>query len=92
MMDWGLGFIPDSKQYGDTVPYAYGPLSSPRAFGHGGYRSVTAFADPEHGLAVAIAFNGLPSDEAHEERTWAVCAGVYEDLGLGPAQPGKTLL
>lgn len=82
VMDWGLGFIPDSKQYGDTVPYAYGPHCSPRTFGHSGYRSITAFADPEHGLAVAVGFNGLPSDEAHEARTRAVCAGIYLDLGL----------
>ncbi len=92
VMDWGLGFIPDSKQYGDQVPYAYGPHCSPRTFGHSGYRSITAFADPEHGLAVAVGFNGLPSDEAHEARTRAVCAGVYRDLGLGPALHADALL
>lgn len=82
VMDWGLGFIPDSKQYGDDVPYAYGGLCSRRTFGHSGYRSSTAFADPEHGLAVALAFNGLPADAAHESRIRAVVEGVYEDLGL----------
>ena len=36
-MDWGLGLILDSNQYGvDTVPYGYGRYSSARSFGHGG--------------------------------------------------------
>lgn len=82
VMDWGLGFIPDSKQYGETVPYAYGRLCSPRTFGHSGYRSSTAFADPEHGLVVALAFNGLPSDSDHAARVRAVVEGIYEDLEL----------
>ena len=82
VMDWGLGFIPDSKQYGDAVPYAYGRHASRHTFGHSGYRSSTAFADPKHNLALAIAFNGLPSDETHEVRMRAVVEAVYEDLGL----------
>jgi CubicO group peptidase (beta-lactamase class C family) len=82
VMDWCLGFIPDSKQYGDTVPYAYGRLCSPRTFGHSGYRSSAAFADPEHGLVVALAFNGLPSDPEHAARIRSVVEGVYEDLGI----------
>ncbi len=86
VMDWGLGFIPDSKQYGEDVPYAYGRLCSPRAFGHSGYRSSTGFADPRHGLAVALAFNGLPSDADHEERMRAALEGIYEDLGLVAAR------
>lgn len=82
VMDWGLGFIPDSKQYGEGVPYPYGRLCSPRTFGHSGYRSSTGFVDPRHGLAVALAFNGLPSDADHEARMRAVLEGLYEDLGL----------
>ena len=84
-MDWGLGLIPDSKQYGDDVPYAYGRLCSRRTFGHSGYRSSTAFADPEHGLAVALAFNGLPADADHEARIRAVVEGIYGDSGAGDA-------
>ncbi len=90
VLDWGLGFICNSNRYGpDTVPYGYGPHASRRAFGHSGYRSVVAFADPEHRLAVALAFNGTPSNEAHEARIRAVLAGLYEDLGLA-APPSES--
>ncbi len=83
VLDWSLGFIPNSNQYGpDTVPYAYGHHASRRAVGHSGYRSSVAFADPEHGLAVAIVFNGTPSDEDNERRVRAVLDALYEDLGL----------
>lgn len=82
-MDWGLGFIPNSAHYGpETVPYAYGHHASMRAFGHSGYRSSVAFADPEQGLAVAIAFNGTPSNERHELRIRSVLDALYRDLGL----------
>lgn len=81
VLDWGLGFICNSNRYGpDTVPYGYGPHASRRAFGHSGYRSVVAFADPEHRLAVALAFNGTPSNEAHETRVRGVLGTLYEDL------------
>jgi hypothetical protein len=43
------------------------------------------FADPERGLAVAVAFNGTPSNERHEVRVRRVLDGVYEDLGLAHA-------
>jgi CubicO group peptidase (beta-lactamase class C family) len=83
VIDWGLGFIINSSQYGAaTVPYGYGNRASPRTFGHSGYRSSTGFADPEQGLAVALAFNGTPSNEAHEQRIRAVLDAVYDDLGL----------
>jgi CubicO group peptidase (beta-lactamase class C family) len=83
-LDWGLGFILDSKRHGvETVPYGYGRLSSPRTFGHSGYRSSTAFADPEAGLAVALVMNGTPAEAAHERRIRAVLDALYEDLGFG---------
>jgi CubicO group peptidase (beta-lactamase class C family) len=82
VLDWGLGFIVNSAQYGADVPYGYGDHASPRTFGHSGYRSSAAFADPEQGLAVALAFNGTPADEAHERRIRAVLDALYEDLGL----------
>jgi CubicO group peptidase (beta-lactamase class C family) len=83
VLDWGLGFIVNSRQYGaETVPYGYGNHASPRTFGHSGYRSSTAFADPEHGLAVALAFNGTPGADAHERRIRAVLDALYQDLGL----------
>lgn len=84
VLDWGLGFIINSARYGaETVPYGYGHRASPRTFGHSGYRSSVSFGDPESGLAVALAFNGTPSNEAHERRVRAVLDAVYEDLGAG---------
>ncbi|MEM7048439.1 MAG: serine hydrolase domain-containing protein [Acidobacteriota bacterium] len=83
VLDWGLGFIPDSKQYGeDTVPYSYGRRCSRRTFGHSGYRSSTGFADPTHGLVVALVFNGTPDDAGHDRRQRAVVEAIYEDLEL----------
>lgn len=83
MLDWGLGFIPNSNRYGaDTVPYGYGRHASPRAFGHSGYRSSVAFADPAHGLATALVFNGTPANEPHERRIRSVLDALYEELGL----------
>jgi CubicO group peptidase (beta-lactamase class C family) len=90
VIDWGLGFIVNSAMYGvDTVPYGYGPFASSRTFGHGGSQSSTAFADPEAGLAVALAFNGMPGEAQHDRRLRAVVGALYEDLGLNqkPAPP-----
>src|SRR6185369_11703362 len=98
VMDWGLGVIPNSRPglletlatyrdaSGETadpaLPYHYGPHASRRAFGHSGYRSSTAFADPQHGLVVALAVTGTPSDAAHGERFTTLLATLYEELGL----------
>jgi CubicO group peptidase (beta-lactamase class C family) len=83
VLDWGLGVIVNSAQHGaETVPYGYGHHASPRTFGHSGYRSSTGFADPERGLAVALAFNGTPANDLHEQRIRAVLDAVYLDLGL----------
>lgn len=82
-MDWGLGVIPNSAYLGGPmIPYQYGPHASMRAYGHSGYRSSTAFADPEADLVVALAFNGTPSEESHEQRIDAVLSALYEDFGL----------
>lgn len=84
-LDWGLGLIVNSAYHGEaTSPYGYGPHASLRAFGHSGYRSSVAFADPEHGLVVCLWVNGTPDDEVHRRRFHAVTAAVYEDLGLAP--------
>jgi CubicO group peptidase (beta-lactamase class C family) len=82
VMDWGLGFIPNNAHHGDAVPYGYGPHASMRSFGHSGSQSSVAFADPEHDLAVAIAFNGMPGEARHDQRMRAVLTVLYEDLGL----------
>ncbi|HLJ58127.1 MAG TPA: serine hydrolase domain-containing protein [bacterium] len=83
VMDWGLGFMLDSKMYGTGVPpYGYGPHASPRTFGHSGYQSSCAFCDPEHGLVVAWAANGTPGEPRHQARLNALNAAIYEDVGL----------
>ena len=83
IMDWGLGFIVNNNQYGiDTIRYGYGPRASWRTYGHSGHRSSVAFADPKHGLAVALVFNGTPSEEVHDRRVRSVLAALYEDLGV----------
>ena len=82
-MDWGLGFIINSNRYGfQTVPYGYGKHCGENTFGHGGYQSTSGFADPDHGLVVAVAFNGTPGEPKHGKRIRDFASAVYEDLGL----------
>lgn len=82
-LDWGLGFICDSKHYGvERTPYGYGRHASRRTFGHSGFQSSTGFADPEHGLTVALVVNGNPGEPRHTERFQAITEAIYEDLGL----------
>ncbi|MEM8783263.1 MAG: serine hydrolase domain-containing protein [Planctomycetota bacterium] len=85
VMDWGLGFMLDSKHQqrdGQTAPYGYGPHASRDAFGHGGSQCSVGFADPAHGLAGAIFWNGQPGEAVHQKRLHAAMAALYEDLGL----------
>lgn len=82
-MDWGLGLIVNSNCYGpQTVPYGYGLHSSPETFGHSGWQSSTGFADPEHGLAVALVLNGTPGEARHNRRFRLLLTAIYEDLGI----------
>ncbi|WP_428389528.1 serine hydrolase domain-containing protein [Mucisphaera sp.] len=82
-MDWGLGFILDSKEYGkEVVPYGYGPYASQYTFGHSGNQSSSAFADPPNGLAAVILWNGTPGEAAHQERVHRTLGALYEDLEL----------
>lgn len=91
-LDWGLGFIVDSKHYADPekrsgadddlIPYGYGRHASRRAFGHSGFQSSVALADPVHDLVLAIFVNGNPGEPRHTERMRALCEAAYEDLGL----------
>jgi CubicO group peptidase (beta-lactamase class C family) len=81
VMDWGLGLIINSRQYGaETVPYGYGARASNEAFGHSGSQSSVAFADPANRLVVALVFNGMPGERTHQRRLRAVLSALEEDL------------
>lgn len=83
IIDWGLGFIRDSKRYGKLViPYGFGAHASDETFGHGGNQSSLSFADPGCRLVVAFIFNGMPGERAHQQRSHDVATAIYEDLGL----------
>lgn len=80
--DWGLGVFVDSG--------SLGRYCSPRAFGHGGAQSSVSFADPEHGLAVALVLNGMPGFAAHYRLLERTCSAIYLDLGLArDGDPGR---
>lgn len=83
MMDWGLGVMINSIHYtGKPAPYGYGDHAGADAFGHGGRQSSVVFADPENGLSVAFACNGMPGEAVNQRRTQPVLSALYEDLGV----------
>jgi len=89
-LDWGLGFICNSEHYGAAMPpYGYGRHASRRTFGHSGFQSSVAFADPVHGLVVAVVVNGNPGEPRHTERFVKFTEAIYEDLGLVTRGSGK---
>ena len=73
------------------LPYHYGPHASRHTVGHSGYRSSTAFVDRAHGLVVALAVTGTPSDAAHATRFRELLTAIYEDVGLAAATPSQLL-
>ncbi|HZZ43615.1 MAG TPA: serine hydrolase domain-containing protein [Tepidisphaeraceae bacterium] len=82
-IDFGLGFLINSNHYGvESTPYQYGPYASSRTFGHSGNQSSVGFADPEKGMVVCLAFNGLPGEVKHQGRVREVLTVIYEELGL----------
>lgn len=86
IVDFGLGFLIDSNQYGpDTVPYGYGRYSSPATYGHGGSQCSQGYCDPDHGLVVACVFNGRPGEGQHQRRLRMFNEAIYRDLGLARA-------
>ena len=85
VLDWSLGLTLDSRMHhgGATHLYGYGMHSSPRTFGHSGFRTTTAFCDPDCGLVVACSWNGMTADDTiHSQRQNALCTAIYEDLQL----------
>ena len=87
-LDRGLGFVIDSKRNGPGAGW-YGNHCSPRTFGHSGYVSSTAFADPEHRLVVAIVYNGMleTAPLKHASRITATLDAIYKDLIPASASP-----
>jgi CubicO group peptidase (beta-lactamase class C family) len=81
-IDWSLGFLINSVPYSPTTPYLYGPHASRRTFGHSGNQCSVAFADPVHGLAVCLAFNGMPGESAHQNRVRELLTSLYREMGL----------
>ena len=82
-VDFGLGVILDSNQYGtDTVPYGFGRFCSPQSFGHGGAQCAMGFCDPQHGLVVAWAANGFCGEGQHQRRNRSINEAIYTDLNL----------
>jgi CubicO group peptidase (beta-lactamase class C family) len=80
-IDWGLGFMINSRKYG-PMPYGFGDHASPDTFGHSGSQSSCAFADPERQLVVAWVCNGMPGEEKHQQRQRAINNAIYEDVAV----------
>jgi len=78
VMDRGLGFFVDSQRHSPAVPYGYSTAASPATYGHSGKESSTGFADPEHGIAVSLIFNGMPGEPKHDRRLKKALSAVYE--------------
>jgi CubicO group peptidase (beta-lactamase class C family) len=81
-IDWGLGFMLDSKNHQEKYPYSFGPGCSDETFGHNGNQSSAAYVDPEHELVICFAFNGLAGELKHQKRLAAINAAIYKDLGI----------
>lgn len=82
IIDWGLGFMFDSKQYQEDYMYSFGPHASEGTFGHNGNQSSACYFDPKHNLVISFAFNGMPGETRHQNRLKAINKAIYEDLDL----------
>src|SRR5690606_32205866 len=84
VIDWGLGLMLNSAEYGRlaTLPYNFGEGASRETFGHGGAQSSVAFADPQKDLVVVIILNGQPGEPKHHQRMTPILAALWEDLGV----------
>ena len=84
-IDWGLGVIINARVYDPLMAYGYGRHASPETFGHSGNQSSVALADPRRGLAIALAFDGMPGERVHQRRVREVLEATWRDLGLADA-------
>jgi len=81
-IDWGYGFMVDSKHYQQDYPYSFGPSCSEDTFGHNGNQSSAAYVDPENELVICFAFNGLPGEAKHQKRLKEMNTAIYRDLNI----------
>ena len=81
-IDWGLGFMLDSKHYQENYPYSFGRGCSEETFGHNGNQSSAAYVDQEHELVVCFGFNGLPGEKKHQQRINEINEAIYKDLNI----------
>ncbi|WP_052489405.1 serine hydrolase domain-containing protein [Streptomyces sp. 150FB] len=79
--DWGFGVRLECRSLGEEFT-SFSHHASPRAFGHDGLWTATAFADPATHLAVAVHLNGKVEHERHRERIFRITDAVHQDLGL----------
>jgi CubicO group peptidase (beta-lactamase class C family) len=87
VVHWGLGLRVNAPAPGAarlSAAAEFGRHAAAGSYGHGGFRSSLAFADPARRLAVALAVNGLPGGAAHRRLAAEVVEAVYADLGLAP--------
>lgn len=83
VVDFGLGFIIDSKCYGpETLPYGFGTYCSPKTFGHGGAQCAMGFCDPVNRIVVAWSANAFCGEGPHQRRNRALNDTIYLDLGF----------
>jgi CubicO group peptidase (beta-lactamase class C family) len=59
----------------------YGALAPRRVFGHGGFGSIVAWADPREDLAVAYVTNGVRDEFEHAQRTATLSEAVRTVFG-----------
>jgi CubicO group peptidase (beta-lactamase class C family) len=81
VFDRGLGVVVNSRHHGRLFNW-YGKHASRDSYGHQGYFSSVAFADPVHDLAVALLFSGVREDVQHGVRVAQAIDALYEDLGI----------
>ncbi|MDJ0462531.1 serine hydrolase domain-containing protein [Streptomyces sp. H27-C3] len=79
--DWGFGVRLECRSLGPEFT-SFSRHTSPRAFGHDGLWTATAFADPQTHLTVAVHLNGKVEHERHRERIFRITDAVHQDLGL----------
>jgi CubicO group peptidase (beta-lactamase class C family) len=81
VFDRGIGVVVNSRSYSTRFTW-FGSQASDAAFGHQGYFSSVAFADPAHDLAVGLVFSGVREDAEHDARVVEALDALYTELGL----------